>query len=169
MKPLLHKLLFFIILLSTVSYLPTAAQNFSTRFLENVNSNSLSVVTVNASMIEAMKSQISDKKLLAFFDELDFLRVITVKKNRTDAEIYYGASIAMIKNIKGFQSLVSSQDGINRLEIMMLPTAQGKAKEIVLISYDTNNLTIVNITGNINIGKMSDLSSSLRKAFPNIN
>jgi len=169
MKPILHKFLFSAILLLTVSYLPTAAQNFSTRFLENVNSKSLSVVTVNASMIEAMKSQITDTKLIKFFDELNFLRVITVKKNHTDAEIYYGASIAMLKSRKDFQSLVSSQDNMSRLHIMMLPAANGKAKEIVLISYDTNNLTIVNITGNINIGKMSDLSSALRKAFPDIN
>ena len=165
MKPFLHKLLFLVILLSAVLYLPAAAQNFSTRFLDNVNSNSLSVVTVNSSMIEAMKSQISDKKLLEFFDELNFLRVITVKNNRTDAEIYYGASVAMIKKSKDLRSLVSSQEGIHRLQIMMLPAAQGKAKEIVLINYDGNNLTIVNITGNINISNLSELSSSLRKAF----
>ena len=162
MKPLLHKLLFLVILLLAVSYQPAAAQNFSTRFLETVNSDNMSVVTVNASMIDAMKTQTDDKKLLAFFDELDFVRVITVTK---DALIHYGVSLAMLKNSEDFNSLVSSQDGINLLHIMALPAAQGRAKEIVLVSYDIKTLTIVNITGNINIRSLGDLSTALRKSF----
>lgn len=162
MKPLLHKLLFLVILLLAVSYQPAAAQNFSTRFLETVNSDNMSVVTVNASMIDAMKTQTDDKKLLAFFDELDFVRVITVTK---DALIHYGVSLAMLKNSEDFNSLVSSQDGINLLHIMALPAAQGRAKEIVLVSYDIKTLTIVNITGNINIRSLGDLSAALRKSF----
>jgi hypothetical protein len=146
------------------------AQNFSTRFMENTPSAVLSVVTVNASMIDAMKEKETDKELVAFLAELQFLRVITINKSTSVVATYCREALTLLKNTGGYQELVAIEKGDQQIRIVAFPGSEkNKAQEIVLISCVQNNLTLVDITGHISIDKLGNLSRSIKKSMQKFN
>ena len=152
------------------------AQNFSTRFLKSADKKGMSIVSVNSSMIEALKKNEKDKDLLAFLNELTFLRVITIDDAK-NAATYYCTAVSLLKKDENYEELFSTEvtqlfpSVEQKVIIAALGKAdkQDKAPEIVLISYQkcqkNVSLTIVNITGNITISELDRLTKSIQKSM----
>jgi len=144
-------------------------QNFSETFLKQVHDKSkVSIVTINGSMIEALKKGETNKELLAFLNELSFLQIITLPSNAKNfANWYCNKAMEQVKNYAQGEELLRIKDG-NRQTLLVAfdKTAGNKAGEIVFINCEDNMLIIINIKGNIsigNLGKLSSLSNSIKK------
>ncbi|MDR0295423.1 MAG: DUF4252 domain-containing protein [Prevotellaceae bacterium] len=143
-------------------------QNFSEKFLEHIPKKTAIVATVNSSMIEALKKWEVDEELQAFLNELSFLRIITIP---TSADINLDSyCIKVREQVKKHgqgEELLSINDKQRQTLLMIFDkTANNKAGEIVFINCDESVLVIINITGNIsigNLGQLSNLSKSFKK------
>jgi len=153
----------FITLIICIICISTAnAQNFSTEFLSSVNQRDVSVVTVNQSMIESLRRRETNRDIQAFLSELNFLRIISADNPRNAVRLYENAVSALRENA-GFEELLSMEEGRQRVKIVALTPENNRTPEIVMISYISNaSLTIVNITGDIDISDLSQLATTIR-------
>jgi hypothetical protein len=160
---------------STTNVLTQNAQNFSTELLNSVDQRrtsveflglvtrqNVSVVTVNSSMIESLRRREQNREVQAFLSELDFLRIMTVDNPR-NAAAFYQTAISLIGKNADFEELLSMKEGRQRVVIVAQAPENNRTSEIVMISYIHNaSLTIVNITGDIDISDLSQLATTIR-------
>ncbi len=149
------------------------AQSYSARFMQKADMESeditASVATVNASMIDALKKKEKDTALLAFLNELHFLRVITVKTSTEQMQHYWNKALEVLKQTGTYEELLNIQQQQQRVIIAAInKTNTNKAQEIVLISCDNKGLSIVDLLGNISIGTLGELSDAVQKAMQNL-
>ncbi len=162
--------LLFIVSNHANGYAQEEAKSYSAKLLKvmnfDVDNNAVtSISTINSSMIDALKKKEKDTNLLAFLNELTFLRIISIKNTAN----YCNEAIEIVKKMEKYEEILNLQEKQQHIIIAAIDkTAENKAKEIVLINCDTNSLTIVDLMGNISIGTLGDLSSSIQKAMKNI-
>ena len=138
------------------------AQNFSTDYLNSVNQRGLSVVTVNSSMIESLRRREQNREVQAFLSDLTFLRIMSVDNPR-NAAAFHETAVSLLAENENFEELLSMEEGRQRVVIAALNPQNNRTSEIVMISYINNvSLTIVNITGNIDISDLSQLATTVR-------
>jgi hypothetical protein len=156
-------------LIISVFFISTGnAQNFSTQFLTSAGKKEMSVVTINSSMIESLKKNEKNNDLLAFLNELDFLRIISIDDAKNAATCYSNA-VSSLKKSENYEELLSIEENGQKVIIAALGKLDKyKTKEIVLLSYQENRLTIVNITGNITISELGKLAESIKKSIKKI-
>jgi hypothetical protein len=139
------------------------AQNFSTQFLDSINRQDVSVATVNSAMIETLRRREQNPDIQAFLSELNFLRIISADNPRNAAALYENA-ISLLRKNEDFEELLSMEEGRQRVVIAALSKSEeNRTAEVVMISYINNaSLTIVNITGSIDISDLSQLAATIR-------
>jgi hypothetical protein len=165
-----------IALIICIACISTAyAQNFSTEFLSSINQRrtspeffgivtqrNISVVTVNSSMIESLRRREQNREVQAFLSELDFLRIMTVDNPR-NAAAFHTTALTLLSEKTDFEELLSIEEGRQQVLIKALTPENNRTPEIVMISYIHNaSLTIVNITGNVDISDLSQLATTIR-------
>ena len=151
------------------------AQNFSTEFLNSINQRkvsveflglvtqrNISVTTINSSMIESLRRREQNKEVQAFLSELTFLRVMTVD-NPKNTVAFHETALSLLRKNKDFEELLSREEGKQQILIVALTPKNNRTSEVVMISNINNaSLTIVNITGNIDISDLSQLATTIR-------
>jgi hypothetical protein len=166
----------YIILIICIICISTAnAQNFSTEFLNSINQRNVSVeflglvtqrnvsvTTINSSMIESLRRREQNREVQAFLSELDFLRIMTVNNPRNVAA-FHETAISLLRKNKDFEELLSMEEGRQQVLIVALTPKNNRTAEVVMINNISNaSLTIVNITGNIDISDLSQLATTIR-------
>jgi len=170
---------FIALIICTICITAGYAQNFSTELLTTVNQRDVSVVTVNQSMIETLRRREQNREVQAFLNDLNFLRIISSDNPRNAVRLYENA-VSALQNNPDFEELLSMEEGRQRVKILALNPQNNRTREIVMISYISNttvgmggiglgvtvantaSLTIVNITGDIDIGDLSQLATTIR-------
>ncbi len=145
------------------------AQRFSDKFMEVAESKVTSMVTVNGEVINVLKKKEADPGLRAFLNELTFLCVITMEKDAKTISTYYDMAQSLLKNGKGYESLLWLKEGDQQVLIAVLGRDErNKAKEIVMLSINGEQFTVVDLTGSITVDKLSTLAASIKKSMQNL-
>ncbi len=144
------------------------AQNFSDKFTEAAGEKITSVATVNAELLNLLKQKETNSQLQAFLNELSLLKVVTMKNDAGTIRIYCDVAQSLLKN-NGYQELFVFQENKQLVRIAVQgKTADNKAGEIVMLVCHEEQLTVVDILGNITIDKMNELAASIRKSMLNL-
>jgi predicted neuraminidase len=113
-------------------------------------------------MIESLRRREQRKEVQAFLNELDFLRIMTVDNPR-NAAAFHETAVSLLRKNNDFEDLLSMEEGKQRVLIVALTPQNNRTTEVVMISYINNaSLTVVNITGNIDISDLSQLATIIR-------
>lgn len=151
------------------------AQNFSTDFINSikqrkvsveflglVTQRNISVVTVNSSMLESLRRREQNQKVQDFLSELTFLRIMTVD-NPQNVIAFHETALSLLSKNKDFEELLSKEEGRQQILIVALTPKNNRTNEVVMISnINDTSLTIVNITGNIDISDLSQFATITR-------
>ncbi len=150
------------------SYTAGHAQNFSEKFTEAAGSKITSVATVNAELINMLKKKETNNQLQAFLNELSLLKVITMKNDAGTIKNYCDVAQSLLQK-NDYQELFVLQENKQQVKIAVRgKTAQNKAGEIVMLVCQEEQLTVVDLVGNITIDKIGDLAASIRKSMLNL-
>ena len=113
-------------------------------------------------MLESLKRREANLDVRAFLGELNFLRIMSVDNPR-NAAAFHETALSLLRENPDFEELLSMEEGRQRVLIAALTPENNRTNEIVMISFINNvSLTIVNITGNIDISDLSQLATTIR-------
>lgn len=154
-------LILFTLFLATSAF----ANDFIARFLKECveTERPVSNVNIGKAMLEKMASNSSDEELKRTFRELNSIRIITTE-NQADSKYYFEKAKELASDeFTDYEEVVSVDERRSKINILMKKTDE-KTQDIILMALDDDSkLTIITVSGNIDLDAISKLSDSLRK------
>ncbi|HHT30440.1 MULTISPECIES: DUF4252 domain-containing protein [Petrimonas] len=155
----------FLFLLTLFMASSAFAGDFITRFLKECvePERPVSNVNIGKAMLDKMAANTSDEELKATFRELKSIRIITTE-NRSDSRHYYDKAKEMAAaEFSDFEELASINEKGSQINILLRKSDE-KMQDLILIALDNESkLTIITVSGNIDLNSISKLSDSLQE------
>lgn len=98
-----------------------------------------------------------EEELLDIIGQLDGLRILS--SSEVDGMSMYKEAFTKLSGNK-FEELMSIRDGGQELKFL-IKEGDGKVKELLMISGETNNFFILSLVGNIDLKQISKLSTTM--------
>lgn len=144
------------------------ADDFATKFMATYVEAKRPVnnVSFGKAMLEKMASETDDKELKKTFNGLNCIRIITTEDKR-DSKHYFKKATELVKDeFSDFEEVVSLNERKSKVHVLLKETAED-AQDLILIALDDNSkLTIITVSGDIDLNSFSKLSDSLNKPIP---
>ncbi|MCD7974173.1 MAG: DUF4252 domain-containing protein [Candidatus Azobacteroides sp.] len=151
----------FIFLFSICSYI--SAQDFTTDFLDNhkERNEDFSVINVTSSMLKMvmeMEMGTVDDEFKSMLQDLKGIRILTTEDNGKE---YYDSARDLL--VKQHEELVSVDKSAKNVRIFTKNTKNKMTSEVIMLMLENDKMTLVDIIGNINLDKLSELSKIVNR------
>ncbi|MDR1784049.1 MAG: DUF4252 domain-containing protein [Dysgonamonadaceae bacterium] len=142
---------------------PIFAGDFVTQFLNKCVDEKRPVNNVNIgkTMLNKMIDVTGDESLKAAFHDLKSIRLVTTE-NPKDSKFYFEKAKELAStDFESYQEVVSVNENKNKMSVLIRKEGEND-QDVILISLDDNrNLTIITLSGKIDLALLSKLSSTL--------
>jgi hypothetical protein len=138
-----------------------SAQDVVTSFLDkHENDDSLQVISIGKKMIERMDTLTSDNpELKKAINGLETIRIVLSKDKELDDE-YYDSARELLSESNGLEEFFS-MNGKNTDLIIMVRKSKGVVKELILLSKQQEEFSLIAITGKIDLDVLLEYSEGL--------
>lgn len=125
-------------------------------FKKYAGQDGVSVVNISKSMLGLMSGVASgDKKVKDLANKLERIRILTCENHKLVGKVKKDAMQYVGK--KGYEELMSSQDGGEMVYILQHPLG-GNNYEYVVLSIEKNKVSVVNIIGHLTLDEIKAVS-----------
>lgn len=141
--------------------LSVSAQDIIKSFVDKHDKDdNLQVVTIGKKMIQTLDSLTSDNpKLKEAIKGLETIRIVSSKDSDADREYYNSARDLLSKN-KDLKELFSMDEKDKEL-IVMIREAKDSVKELILLSEQPDEFSLISISGTIDLDVLLKYSEGL--------
>lgn len=156
---------FVCILLSMFLTIAVQAQDFATRFREECKSTALKCVTIGPKMMEAAVANAghngeSTEEVNHIMSQLTSMQIISTTHNRKAC--YTKAQALLKRNENRFELYRTLTEKTKKSQIN-IRKQEGKIVELVLLTLTAQEFTLINFTGDMDMGAMQSLSRIMTK------
>jgi hypothetical protein len=142
-------------------HLSISAQDVITSFLDkHVNDDSLKIVSIGKQMIERMDTLTANNaELKEALKGLETIRIISSKDKDLDNE-YYNSAKELLSESKGLEEFFLLDEENMKLTVMVRKS-KGAVKELILLSNQKEEFSLISVTGRINLDVLLKYSDRL--------
>lgn len=157
-----------LIILTFLATTSVFAEDFVTKFMDGYveDKRPVSNINIGKTMLEKMAKTTEDEELKKVFEELSSIRIVSTE-NKRDSKHYFKKANELAKNeFSDFEEVVSLNERNSKAHVLLKKMEDG-SKDLILIALDDNSkLTIISVSGNIDLSIFSKISGSLSKPIP---
>ncbi len=140
-----------------------SAQDFVTQIM-NLSADEnrpLTNINIGKTMLDKMADNSDDSELKEAFKELNSIRIVS-SENSEDSKFYFQKANEIIKeSYNEYEEVVSVSEPQSKVS-MYIKKRNEDNQDLILITLDeSNNLTIISVSGKIDFHSMSKISGSL--------
>ncbi|MDR1517048.1 MAG: DUF4252 domain-containing protein [Dysgonamonadaceae bacterium] len=142
---------------------PIFAGDFITRFLNQcVEGNRLvNNVNIGKTMLNKMIDITGDESLKTAFHDLRSIRLVTTE-NPSDSKFYFEKARDLASAEFGdYQEVVSVNEKRNKMSVLIREEGSDDQDIILILLDDNHNLTLITLSGKIDLASLSKLSTTL--------
>ena len=141
-----------IIIIAITMLVMVTASSQEAIFKKYAGQDGISVVNISKSMLGLMSGSASgNKKIKDMANKLERIRILTCENNKLIGKVKKDAMEYVGK--KGYEELMSSQDGDEMVYILQHPMG-GNNYEYVVLSIDKKEVSVINIIGHLTIDEI---------------
>lgn len=157
------KRLIYILLWTVIGLLPAQAQN--TIFDQFSNEKNVTYVNISKTLLSMMPEgelNLEAMDLKSVINELDRIQILTCEEDANLASRIRKACASFKK--APYEEMMQVKDEGETVTFYILPQAQKKIKELIMIVDDKDNedFTIIQLTGNISISNLQSLTKNVK-------
>lgn len=157
------KRLIYILLWTVIGLLPAQAQN--TIFDQFSNEKNVTYVNISKTLLSMMPEgelNLEAMDLKSVINELDRIQILTCEEDANLATRIRKACASFKK--APYEEMMQVKDEGETVTFYILPQAQKKIKELIMIvdDKDNNDFTIIQLTGNISISNLQSLTKNVQ-------
>lgn len=152
-----------IMLFSVLFPAVSSADNFVSLFMEKCaeEDRPLNNVNIGKGMLDRLVNNTDDEELKSAFKELNSIRIISTD-DVGDSKYYYKKANELIKESFGdYEEAVSMNEAGSKISVWT-KTLGNEKNCIILISLDSDKLSIITFSGKIDFNSVSKLSGLIR-------
>lgn len=162
----MKKYIFLAITLLLVSTSSVFAGDFISRFLEKYTDEKhlFNNVNIGNTMLQKMAANSQNEELKKIFQNLNSIRIIT-NENKEDSHYYFKKAKELLseEEFSDFNEVLTLNEHKAKVDIYM-KNINDKKQILILIGLDPENkLTIITVTGKIDLSSISKLSGTFEK------